>query len=257
MASKGKMRDERSAVPTETMSCKSIPDVREAQRASGRAFTLVELLVTISIIALLVAILVPSVTGFMGAARDARTKVRITELSNATLAYYSDNKNRYPGQGLTNAQIQGKASALLPLKLLLYDQASGTWQSNYANYAEGMLMESGGDHYFSDEFRKEHFLPILYYPSRPVGNGSVSTSYAFAHNTVRTGSAPETETAFFKTIADTRMGDIDGNDIPGTDWPNGQSFVPANYRARNHDSFLLIAPGSDREYFDSMDITNW
>lgn len=63
---------------------------------SRRAFTLVELLVTIGIIALLLAILLPVTSRARAQARSSACKAQLTSIGHAVQMYLNYNKNRYP-----------------------------------------------------------------------------------------------------------------------------------------------------------------
>jgi len=69
---------------------------------SNRAFTLVELVVVISILAILSGVLVPRVTNHMRSARDARRLADIKIIRNAIEQYHMD-KTEYPGANTNSA----------------------------------------------------------------------------------------------------------------------------------------------------------
>lgn len=70
-----------------------------------RAFTLVELVIVISILAILSGVLVPRVTNHMRSARDARRLADIKTIRNAIEQYYMD-KGEYP-KANTNSAFGG------------------------------------------------------------------------------------------------------------------------------------------------------
>ena len=61
-----------------------------------RAFSLIELLVTIAVIAIVVAILVPTLSGARNTARAAGSQAQLTEISQASTQFFSD-EQRLPG----------------------------------------------------------------------------------------------------------------------------------------------------------------
>lgn len=69
----------------------------------ARAFTLVELLVVIGIIALLLAILLPALSRVRESAHRAKCLANIAELGRAVLLYAHDNKDHLPDAGSGNA----------------------------------------------------------------------------------------------------------------------------------------------------------
>src|SRR3954467_7175409 len=69
----------------------------------SRAFTLVELLVVIGIIALLIAILLPTLSRARESARRTQCLANIAELGRAVLLYAHDNKDHLPDAGSGNA----------------------------------------------------------------------------------------------------------------------------------------------------------
>ena len=64
--------------------------------ADRQAFTLLELLVVIGIIALLVALLIPAVSRAREKARDAQCRANLRQICAATLAYVADHDGRFP-----------------------------------------------------------------------------------------------------------------------------------------------------------------
>ena len=68
------------------------------RRRSRLAFTLVELLVVIGIIAVLVAILLPTLNRAREAGRRVQCLSNLKQISNATIAYCNDNNGSYPGR---------------------------------------------------------------------------------------------------------------------------------------------------------------
>ena len=67
-----------------------------------KGFTLVELLVTISIIATLTAILLPNFMGAREKAKDAQRIQDMGSIKNALRLYYNDKQSYPPGSGITN-----------------------------------------------------------------------------------------------------------------------------------------------------------
>jgi general secretion pathway protein G len=84
---------------------------RSARRAAQAGFTLVEMLVVITIIGLIVALVGPRVLGYLGESKVKAARIQIESLSAALDLFYLDN-GRYPAsnEGLV-ALVQRPASA--------------------------------------------------------------------------------------------------------------------------------------------------
>lgn len=216
-----------------------------ALRSSG--FTLVELLVVISIIMLLAGILVPTVSGVLKSASVTRAKARINEIADGVEAFRMDTANNpaglYPGQPpdkLESGTFQNNGSALLR------DALSNT-TVEYVPFKEKDILNVGAPpvEVISDRFSRNP-MAILYYPSRigqsGMGQFLEADNSAITANTdpatVWNNSAEETNT-FANYIKDRRF---DGN---------------ASTTPYNSGGFLLIAAGKDRVYGTTDDLTNW
>lgn len=70
--------------------------------ATGRAFTLLELLVVISIITILVGIMLPAFNQIRIAIYNSRSVARVTELGMGAVNYANDHKGFFPGQHYPN-----------------------------------------------------------------------------------------------------------------------------------------------------------
>ena len=77
-----------------------------------RGFTLVELLVTMSILATLIAVLLPNFLGAREKARDARKVEDLLAVKNALRMYYNDNQI-YPA-GVGTSDLSAQLSSYLP-----------------------------------------------------------------------------------------------------------------------------------------------
>jgi len=211
---------------------------------AGRGFTLVELLIVISIIVLLVTILTPALNAVRRSAMAARSSARINELSNGAGTYYQDNGNLYPGQRYPKKLGSGSGkytgSQILAARLFGYaytkiNTADPGGSGVYAPVIAGDLVTvNGKKNSISDRFSKDSPKAILYYPSR-LGKTDLS-QFVEGDNAAYTGAAKWT--SFNDYIKNTNI--------------SAASNIPYNAG-----KFLLIAPGGDREYGTEDDVKNW
>ncbi len=214
--------------------------------AGKRAFTLLELLIVIAILALLAGIIVPSLMKVRQAGSRVTIEARIAMLSRAAQQYKQLNQY-YPGQRYLRDGYNGgvswvkTGSQMLALSIFSPEDDASEFpaDSRYCSQFEKELLftfENGGTQYqntLADSSNET--APICYYPCDPRSRDQSAQkqySKAFDWNKAYTGS---TAAEFYAFITDGG----DGSDTP-----------------RRSNEFLLIAPGPDGEFFTSDDIHN-
>ena len=103
--------------------------------AKVRGFTLVELLVAISIIAIMLTFLMPNLMGARERARDAQKKQDLSSIKNALRMFYNDTQN-YPALG-SSLTIGGANQNLLSTTLASYLPAIQNIGYTYFYYGAG------------------------------------------------------------------------------------------------------------------------
>ena len=71
-------------------------EIKKIVRKAEQGFTLIEIMVVVGIIGLLVAVLIPNVTGKMNEARIASAYVQIKNVEEALVAYSMKHGGKYP-----------------------------------------------------------------------------------------------------------------------------------------------------------------
>lgn len=198
-------------------------------RRPRSAFTLVEILVVIVIIALLLGILTPAIQNGMRMAQIAVSQAAIHELGGAA-GYFKSENQYYPGQDVTSS-----TSGSNLLARAIYGKSMGDGVTDYADYKPDYIVNNA----CSDRFPTPK--PILYYPSTGGSdNSSVTSTFVPSFNS-----------------------DYAGN-LPTSNNYNKSGFYIINNntgRVYNYDTFILIAPGvdrnGDRDYFQGYNATNY
>ena len=88
-------------------------EIAKTARKAKQGFTLIEIMVVVGIIGLLVAVLIPNVTGKMNDARIASARVQIKNVEEALVAYSMKHGGKYPDSLDTLTQETDDEDALL------------------------------------------------------------------------------------------------------------------------------------------------
>ncbi len=225
-------------------------------------FTLVELLVVMSIVIVLLAMLMPTVVSIMESRYAHKSSYYVSALARGAESYWVDNRNFYPGQAntepLENNTYTGSqilAACVFGYSLDDINRENPEPKSEYMTYKPGMLFNPD-DYYnnvpsgmnrpntLSDGFPDP--MPILYFPSRKGISGLLQ--YKLGDNDVYRQKPSEQwvqiwDQSTFKSLI--RDADADGDES-----------VDDNDKPHKDGKFLLIAPGIDRQYGGDNDITN-
>jgi len=225
-----------------------------AQFLPCKAFTLVELIVVITIITLLISILLPALSKANKLAACSRTRARVSELAAGCEAYHTDN-GYYPGQQY-HSELMGDGGSFTGSQWLakaLFTNPSTTPSFPQARYAPLRVgddlfdYQDGGNTYPNTISDRDDStgtpMPILYYPARlgvsGLGQYKVGDNSVYKNSDgsdVNWGGNGTGQSAFEQYIKDRRFG-------------GDASTTP--YRPQQ---FLMIAAGMDRKYGTKDDI---
>ena len=228
-----------------------------------QAFTLIELMVVVMILALLMTILIPTVGPMLEGIQKANTKARIVSLQ-AGIDKFQIDRQEYPGQmdmdewapvedtgGTASTTETYTGSQVLAAHMFDYydDDAENPYhkidddnpepKSSYGQYEKGILdvfSDADSNEYpncMADTFSSPK--PIVYYPS---GSGAGLEQFAYALNEGLTGIGRNMK--FDKFINDKTLRMPTSQQVPFKDG-----------------LYLLISPGPDGSFFNEDDITNW
>ncbi len=116
---------------------------RESAKKNGKkAFTLIELIVVIAIIGVLIAILVPTMMGFVTDAQDAARLANARSVySAATAAYASAVANNQP---LTNTALNTATGTLLGTQFTIGTNCTVNWTGDPATGVTSVTFSSNG-----------------------------------------------------------------------------------------------------------------
>jgi prepilin-type N-terminal cleavage/methylation domain-containing protein len=194
-------------------------------------FTLVELLVVISILASLIGIMMPALNGVRESMWATRSLARVSELATGVEAYRRE-YNYYPGQKDWATTATWSNGSLKLAEALFDPDGNGTFEAKFAPLNEGDLLTINGGGIW-DRFHEDYPAAVCYYPARPGEN--TLAQFIANHNSAHTDSISD----FNDYIRDTRFA-------------GSGSTTPYNAG-----KFLLIAPGKDRVYCTADDNRNF
>lgn len=199
-------------------------------RRARSAFTLLELLMVVSIIAILVSLLIPAVTSVMKKGKIAQVKAEITALDNAC-ADFNNSHQHYP-----------------PSYIILYEQASAPWDADSRSKIKSIWPEFdfsvghdfngdgtiGGTHTLEGDECLVFFLGGI--PNLSGGKFSLTGFSANKANPIAPGG--KSRKTFFKDWDVGRLTDRDSDGFPEyTDVMNaGKSTATIRYLSTNNPS---------------------
>ena len=125
-----------------------------------KGFTLIELLIVMAVIAILIAIAIPSFRGMQNEARKTKAQGDVRVIKIAVESYYKNHSNQYPAAATYQTTLLGASPRILESNL--YDPFGATSTTTYVyELGTGSTGPSDAKYY-------------IIYSVGPVGNGTAA-----------------------------------------------------------------------------------
>lgn len=152
------------------------------------AFTLIEMLVVIAIIALLTSILVPTVNGALGRAKTMKTVSNLRSTGLAMRLYSMDNKERFPVRYQDSLAVHGKS---MHWQEQIVDYVGKDNEGSVYDYqkaevfkASGVKVRFGNDfginkYMFDSSGKWDYYMSVIPSPSSTVIVGEINKNSSY------------------------------------------------------------------------------
>jgi len=116
-----------------------------SKRVRRSAFTLPEVLVTVTVVAVLAAVVVPAVTQYVNRGNSPATQQDVEQLQNAVNGYVADNRG-FPGYISTLASVAGHGPYLSAQVTSATGQTNATGNTSFTSGGLGIAFADSIDH---------------------------------------------------------------------------------------------------------------
>jgi len=261
------------------------PTPPRAPRVSGRGFTLVELLIVMTVLAILIGLLLPAINGASTRVRHAAVQSEINRVATAIVSFKSkygseppSSVNLYETGGANGANWDARSRALIRQLWPQFNFAMNRDINGDGDTGDNVTLESGESLVFflgglpdqSGGPLKFRLLGFARNPQDPFARGANTNREASAYD-FETSRLVDLDNDGFPEFLDSYPGQTnpilyfssyDGNGYRVAEYP-GNTVMPQNLKipftpylqgnnlsspAYNPNTFQLISPGLDKEY---------